>query len=181
MSAVLLSVLATAAVVAQVKPVVLNPSTYQAYIERFNREDRTEAEMPTQIPNKDAWEFLAKNVPLFDCPDKEFAPKSASPAPATASPVGNAYGTTRSSAPPSTAGTPTPATNHSPSTTKRRRNGCCGTTVATAAWSRSASLPSRGAVLGLLSFRPSVVKLFLRVSGSREGLRVNAVHLDRVF
>jgi len=67
----LLTVLAIAAM-GQLKPVVLNPSSYQAYVERFNREDGTEKDTPTQIPNKDAGEFLAKNVPLFDCPDKQF-------------------------------------------------------------------------------------------------------------
>jgi len=67
----LLTVLAIAAI-GQLKPAVLNPSSYQTYVERFNREDRTEKDTPTQIPNKDAGEFLAKNVPLFDCPDKQF-------------------------------------------------------------------------------------------------------------
>lgn len=68
----ILTVLAIAATVVQPKTVVLNPSQFKPYVDRFNREDRTEAETPTSIRNQDAEEFLAKNVPLFDCPDKRF-------------------------------------------------------------------------------------------------------------
>ena len=54
----------------------------------------------------------------------------------TASPVGSGIRPTRSSARARTSGTTTPAT--SPMRSSTARNGCSGTTAATAAWSRSA-------------------------------------------
>ena len=48
---------------------VLNPEDYQAYITRFNSED--DELYQQHIPNHDSWHFLEKNIPLFDCPDKE--------------------------------------------------------------------------------------------------------------
>lgn len=48
---------------------VLQPGQFQNYIERFNADDR---EVFSQaFPNTQAWEFLAANIPLFECPDKE--------------------------------------------------------------------------------------------------------------
>ncbi|MEI6714501.1 MAG: glycosyl hydrolase family 65 protein [Verrucomicrobiota bacterium] len=41
----------------------------QLYIERFNADDREV--FSEAIPNAKAWEFLAANIPLFECPDSE--------------------------------------------------------------------------------------------------------------
>ena len=48
---------------------VLNPQDYHAYITRFNSED--DELYQQHIPNHDSWRFLERNIPLFDCPDKE--------------------------------------------------------------------------------------------------------------
>jgi hypothetical protein len=48
---------------------VLEPEQFKNYVERFNADDR---EVVAQaFPNTRAWEFLAANMPLFECPDKE--------------------------------------------------------------------------------------------------------------
>ncbi len=50
--------------------VVLDPNSFKHYVEDFNR---TDEEVTIQhIPNKQAWEFLEKNIPFFECPDKEW-------------------------------------------------------------------------------------------------------------
>ena len=47
----------------------LSPDTFKHYIEGFNRDDD---ELYTgAIPNRAAWDFLAANLPLLECPDKE--------------------------------------------------------------------------------------------------------------
>lgn len=43
--------------------------TLRSYVERFNRDDREV--YPTAVPNARAFEFLAANVPLFECPDED--------------------------------------------------------------------------------------------------------------
>ena len=49
---------------------VLNIENYEKYITRFNQEDN---ELFKQhIPNSESWKYLRNNIPLFDCPDKEF-------------------------------------------------------------------------------------------------------------
>jgi hypothetical protein len=48
--------------------VVLKPSHFKHYIEKFNENDN---ELYKQyIPNDSAWKFLEKNIPFFECPDK---------------------------------------------------------------------------------------------------------------
>lgn len=48
--------------------VVLNPDDFRYYIEKFNKNDN---ELYKQyIPNDACWEFLEKNIPFFECPDK---------------------------------------------------------------------------------------------------------------
>jgi hypothetical protein len=49
---------------------VLDPSSYEPYIVKFNKDDNELYEQ--HISNRNAWNFLEKNIPLFDCPDKEF-------------------------------------------------------------------------------------------------------------
>ncbi|MCC6423369.1 MAG: hypothetical protein IT447_07800 [Phycisphaerales bacterium] len=48
---------------------ILQSSQFRHYIEAFNREDQEL--YPRYVPNRDAWDFLSRNIPLFDCPDKE--------------------------------------------------------------------------------------------------------------
>jgi len=51
------------------QPAVLRPETYRHYIDAFNTYDN---EIYREfIPNKDSWNFLSANIPLFDCPDKK--------------------------------------------------------------------------------------------------------------
>jgi predicted GH43/DUF377 family glycosyl hydrolase len=53
-------------------PVVLSPSSYEPYIDRLNREDPAGADSASlSIPNSEAWSFMQKNIPWFDCPDKQ--------------------------------------------------------------------------------------------------------------
>ena len=48
---------------------VLRPEAFQHYIDRFNSDDE---ELYLQhIPNEQAWPFLRRNIPLFECPDKD--------------------------------------------------------------------------------------------------------------
>lgn len=49
---------------------VLKSDDYKHYVDYFNSmEDENIAQA---IPNSEAWEWLKANVPLFDCPDKQF-------------------------------------------------------------------------------------------------------------
>jgi predicted GH43/DUF377 family glycosyl hydrolase len=49
---------------------VLKAESFKHYIDTFNENDE---ELYVQhIPNEKAWEFLKANVPLFECPDKDF-------------------------------------------------------------------------------------------------------------
>lgn len=49
---------------------VLNPTLYEHYISQFNADD--EELYQQYISNANSWNFLANNIPFFDCPDKEF-------------------------------------------------------------------------------------------------------------
>lgn len=51
----------------------LVPSTFKPYVDRFNREDVAEG-LPerTSIPDSRAWDFLEREIPFFECPDKQF-------------------------------------------------------------------------------------------------------------
>ena len=51
------------------EPAVLVASSFKHYVDHFNRDD--EELYAQHIPNDRAWEFLAKNIPLFECPDKD--------------------------------------------------------------------------------------------------------------
>lgn len=48
---------------------VLTTAALQKYVAQFNSDDE---ELYANIPNKDALTFLNENIPLFECPDKEF-------------------------------------------------------------------------------------------------------------
>ena len=49
---------------------VLTTTSLQKYVEQFNADD--EELYANAIPNKSALEFLKNNIPLFECPDKNF-------------------------------------------------------------------------------------------------------------
>jgi hypothetical protein len=49
---------------------VLNPESFKPLVEQFNADDNELYK--NAIPNAEAWDFLAANVPIFECPDKEF-------------------------------------------------------------------------------------------------------------
>jgi len=51
------------------KPFVLQPEKFRPYVERFNRLDRET--IVQHIPNAAAWDWMARNVPFFECPDKD--------------------------------------------------------------------------------------------------------------
>jgi len=52
-----------------VAPAILQPENFRSYIDSFNSSD---SELyPGCIPNSASWSFLATNIPLFECPDKE--------------------------------------------------------------------------------------------------------------
>lgn len=48
---------------------VLDESKLRKYVKQFNTEDE---ELYANISNKDAFKFLQKNIPLFECPDTDF-------------------------------------------------------------------------------------------------------------
>lgn len=51
-------------------PYVLQAGSFEHYVDRFAENDE---ELYVQyIPNDKAWAFLRSNVPLFECPDKDF-------------------------------------------------------------------------------------------------------------
>lgn len=50
-------------------PAVLDTEELKRYVQQFNADDE---ELYANIPNKDAYNFLKRNIPLFDCPDKAF-------------------------------------------------------------------------------------------------------------
>jgi hypothetical protein len=54
---------------AEKDPAVLKPDAYRHYVEAFNRLDRET--VTNQISNAASWDWMAKNVPLLDCPDKD--------------------------------------------------------------------------------------------------------------
>jgi len=49
---------------------VLKADSFKHYIDTFNKDD--EELFIQYIPNEKAWEFLKTNIPLFECPDKDF-------------------------------------------------------------------------------------------------------------
>ena len=48
---------------------LLTTDALERYVEQFNADDE---ELYANIPNKDALQFLEKNIPLFECPDEDF-------------------------------------------------------------------------------------------------------------
>jgi hypothetical protein len=48
---------------------VLRPEMFRPYVDAFNRNDRET--VVNHISNAEAWDWLAQNVPLFECPDRD--------------------------------------------------------------------------------------------------------------
>jgi len=48
---------------------IINNSALKNYVEKFNAED--DELVATYIPNSQSYAFLAANIPLFECPDKQ--------------------------------------------------------------------------------------------------------------
>ena len=51
------------------QPFVLRASTFQHYVEGFNRDD--EELYRQHVPNAQAWDWMKQNVPKFECPDPQ--------------------------------------------------------------------------------------------------------------
>ena len=49
---------------------MLEADSFKHYIDTFNEYD--DELFPQHIQNEQAWEFLKDNIPLFECPDKDF-------------------------------------------------------------------------------------------------------------
>ena len=47
---------------------VLRPGSFRHYIEAFNRND--DERSVNYVDDKSSWEWLEKNIPLFECSDK---------------------------------------------------------------------------------------------------------------
>jgi len=51
-------------------PALLDPTSFEHHVDTFNENDE---ELYVQhISNENSWEFLRANIPLFECPDKDF-------------------------------------------------------------------------------------------------------------
>jgi hypothetical protein len=62
---------ATSTIAAEVRgPAVLDPASFEHYVDTFNKND--EQLYAQHVSNEKAWEFLTANIPLFECPDKDF-------------------------------------------------------------------------------------------------------------
>lgn len=55
---------------AQNKPFLLKAAAYKHYADRFNRME--DENIQQAIPNDSAWDWMQANIPLFDCPQKNF-------------------------------------------------------------------------------------------------------------
>lgn len=66
------SMLLTATVNAQIKsaPAVLKVASFKHYVEYFNSMEKEN--IVQAIPNAESWEWMKKNIPLFECPQQNF-------------------------------------------------------------------------------------------------------------
>jgi hypothetical protein len=55
---------------AQQKPFVLKQEQFKHYVEYFNKMEEPNIEQA--IPNAQSWEWMKKNIPLFECPQQNF-------------------------------------------------------------------------------------------------------------
>ena len=66
---ILLSIL-PGTLLAQSKPLVLKTEQFRHYVDYFNKmEDENIAQA---IPNAQSWDWMKKNIPLFECPQQNF-------------------------------------------------------------------------------------------------------------
>jgi hypothetical protein len=66
---ILLSIL-TGTLLAQSKPMLLKAEQFRHYVDYFNKmEDENIAQA---IPNAQSWDWMKKNIPLFECPQQNF-------------------------------------------------------------------------------------------------------------
>lgn len=49
---------------------VLKSGSFKHYVDRFNKMENENVQQA--IPNDSAWSWMQKNIPLFECPDKQF-------------------------------------------------------------------------------------------------------------
>jgi hypothetical protein len=55
---------------AQTKPLILKQANYKHYVDYFNTMETPNIEQA--IPNAQAWDWMKKNIPLFECPQQNF-------------------------------------------------------------------------------------------------------------
>jgi len=52
------------------KPLLLKPASYKHYVDHFNSME--DENIRQAIPNDSSWEWMKQNIPLFECPQKNF-------------------------------------------------------------------------------------------------------------
>src|SRR5688572_18450013 len=52
------------------KPFVLKSSAFKHYVDYFNKME--DENIKQAIPNESAWQWMQKNIPLFECPQQNF-------------------------------------------------------------------------------------------------------------
>src|SRR5688500_3390178 len=52
------------------KPFVLKQPAFKHYVDYFNRME--DENVRQAIPNDSAWQWMEKNIPLFECPQQNF-------------------------------------------------------------------------------------------------------------
>jgi len=55
---------------AQTKPFLLKPTAFKHYVDHFNSME--DENIKQAIPNDSAWDWMQKNIPLFECPQQNF-------------------------------------------------------------------------------------------------------------
>ena len=55
---------------AQTKPFILKQSSFRHYVDYFNKME--DENIKQAIPNDSAWNWMKKNIPLFECPQQNF-------------------------------------------------------------------------------------------------------------
>ena len=55
---------------AKAKPLVLKADNFKHYVDYFNKME--DENIKQAIPNDSAWEWMKKNIPLFECPQQNF-------------------------------------------------------------------------------------------------------------
>ncbi|MBK6936896.1 MAG: glycoside hydrolase [Chitinophagaceae bacterium] len=55
---------------AQTKPLILKQSTFKHYVDYFNKME--DENIVQAIPNAQSWNWMQKNIPLFECPQQNF-------------------------------------------------------------------------------------------------------------